>query len=294
MQSTDQKSILIPGGSGLIGSHLVRELQDSGYRTAILSRNPESGRGILGYTRESFERADAIVNLAGESLSAGRWTKNRKQRIIDSRIRSLEILYDLVRTGDNQVKTLISASAIGYYGNKTTDRIHTESDPAGSDFLADVCRRWEEAARPFEKLGIRVVNLRIGVVFSQEGGALAKLMMPLKFGVSIPLGSGRQWLPWIHIKDLVHIIMHCIENEHISGPINAVSPDPVTNRTFMRFLARKYNRLFIPFGVPGFLLNLALGDMASVTLTGSRISSRKLVDSGFDFRYPTIEDFTFT
>ena len=186
------------------------------------------------------------------------------------------------------ISTTISASAIGYYGSTTSGRIYNEDDPSGDDFLAGVCREWESAADSFEPLGIRVAKVRIGVVFSEKGGALPKLMMPLKFGVSVPLGSGNQWIPWIDIDDLARVFLHLLQHPGLSGPFNAVAPNPVTNRQLMKQLAVQKHRLFIPIGVPAFLLKAMLGEMAVVTLEGSRVSVQKLIRSGFEFKNPEL------
>ncbi len=273
------EKIAIAGGSGLIGQALIPVLQAAGHEAFALSRP---------YLAESLKGVTTIINLAGENLSSGRWTAERKKRIIDSRVEALASLHELITQGPTTVKTLISASAIGYYGSTTSDRIFTEQDPAGNDFLADVCREWEAAADLFGPLGIRVAKVRIGVVLSEKGGALPKMMMPLKFGISTPLGSGRQWLPWIDMDDLTRVFLHLLEHKELSGPFNAVAPNPLTNSQFMKQLAKKHHRLFIPVGVPAFLLKAALGEMAVVTLEGSRISAEKLNESGFVFTKPQI------
>ncbi len=268
------EKIVITGGSGLIGQALIPVLKAAGHE-AVALRRPFAPAALAGAT--------VIINLAGENLASGRWTNARKKRIIDSRVDTLRTLHELTKSGGSEVKTLISASAIGYYGSTTSDRIYTEQDPPGTDFLANVCRKWEAAALEFESSGIRVALVRIGVVFSDQGGALPKLMMPLKFGVSVPLGNGRQWIPWIKINDLARIFLHLVDHPELSGPFNAVAPNPMTNRELMLQLAKRKRRIFIPIGVPGFLLRLLLGEMAVVTLEGSRVSCKRLVDSGFHF-----------
>lgn len=271
--------IAITGGTGLVGQALIPLLKAAGF-DAVAIRRP--------YSADSFTGVSAIINLAGENLSAGRWTADRKKRIIDSRVNTLNSILDILKSSPHSVKTLISASASGYYGTITSDHIYTEEDAPGNDFLAQVCHEWESAADSFESLGIRVAKVRIGVVLSEKGGALPKLMMPLKFGVSVPLGSGNQWLPWIHLNDLARVFLHLLQNTGLTGAFNAVAPHPVTNRQFMKYLAEKKHRLFIPLGVPAFLLKIMLGEMAVVTLEGSQISSEKLVKSGFVFAMPEL------
>lgn len=284
-------TVLISGGSGLIGQSLIPVLSGAGYRPVILSRSGQKNKGktpTTGYTADALEGATAIINLAGENLSAGRWTAERKKKIISSRVNTLTTLYRLLQENPHSVKTLISGSATGYYGTQTSDVIFRETDPPGHDFLAEVCIQWEEAARSFESLGIRVLTVRTGVVFSDQGGALPKLMMPLKFGISLPLGSGKQWIPWISVDDLSGIFLHLLQNEGLSGVFNAVAPEPVTNRQLMKQLARQYHKLFIPIGVPAYLLKMALGEMSIVTLQGSRVSSEKIERTGFVFTRPRI------
>jgi uncharacterized protein len=274
------EKVVITGGTGLIGQALIPVFQSAGYE-AVAVRRP--------YKPEALEGASAIINLAGENLSSGWWTAGKKRRITASRVETLAALLELTRMTPGAVKTVISASAIGYYGSNTSEYIYTEEDPAGSDFLSQVCRDWEQAAGSFEQLGVRVAKIRIGVVLSENGGALPKLMMPLKFGISVPIASGKQWMPWIHIDDLARIFLHVLQHENLTGPFNAVSPEPVTNRDFMKQLARKNHRLFIPVGIPGIFLKIGLGEMAVVTLEGSRVSAEKIIQSGFEFQYPSLE-----
>jgi len=275
------EKIVVTGGSGLVGQALIPVLKAAGYDAVAVPRP---------YSRDSLTGATAIINLAGENLSAGRWTPERKQRITDSRVNTLNTLREILLNDPLTVKTLISASAAGYYGTNTSGHIYTEEDLPGDDFLAGVCREWESAADSFQPLGIRVAKVRIGVVLSEKGGALPKLMMPLKFGLSVPLGSGNQWIPWIHIDDLVRVFLHLLQHPGLSGPFNAVAPNPVTNRQLMKQLAIVKHRLFIPVGVPAFLLTAMLGELAVITLEGSRISAEKLIDSGFEFRIPKLTD----
>jgi uncharacterized protein (TIGR01777 family) len=250
----------IAGGSGLVGQALIPVLRAAGHEAFALKRP---------YQPDDLNGVTVLINLAGENLSEGRWTPARKRRIIDSRVNTLDALREILMSGPHSVHTLIYA----------------ETDPPGTDFLADVCRQWESAADRFSEMGIHVAKVRIGVVFSEKGGALPKLMMPLKFGVSVPLGSGRQWLPWIHIDDLTRIFLHLAEHPELSDSFNAAAPNPLTNRQLMKRLAKQHHRLYIPVGVPAFLLKLALGEMSTVVLNGSRISPQKLIHSGFSFKH---------
>jgi uncharacterized protein len=275
------QKIVIAGGSGLIGRFLLKNLHAEGYDATALKRP---------YSSTSLSGATTIINLAGESLSTGRWTPVKKKMILESRTEVLKSLKEILQNNPNTVKNLISASAIGYYGSTTSDHIYHEDDPCGNDFLAAICSGWESAADSFEALGVRVVKIRIGIVLSRQGGALPKLMIPLKFGVSTPLGSGKQWMPWIHMDDLSGIFLHAIQHQDMSGPFNAVAPGHITNRDFMKELAVHYHRLFIPFGVPAFLMKALIGEMATITLEGSRISSEKILNAGYRFKHPNLID----
>ena len=274
------EKILISGGSGLVGKALIPVLRAAGHEAAALSRP---------YAQDALDGATTIINLAGENLSARRWTLQQKRKIITSRVNTLNSLHELLLSRPHTVKTLISASAVGYYGSVTSYQVYKEDDPPGNDFLSSVCRKWESAADSFQQLDIRVVKVRIGVVLSEKGGALPKMMMPLKFGISVPLGTGHQWIPWIYLDDLARVFLHLSEHYELSGAYNAVAPNQVTNSQFMKHLAKKYHRLFIPIGVPALLLRAILGEMAVVTLEGSRVSPIKLIASGFRFNSPRLQ-----
>ena len=274
------ENILISGGSGLVGKALIPVLRSAGHQAVAIGRP---------YTLDSLDGATTIINLAGENLSARRWTLKQKRKIIASRVNTLNSLRELLLNGPHTVKTLISASAVGYYGSNTSYQIFKEDDPPGTDFLSTVCRKWESAADSFQDLGIRVVKVRIGVVLSEKGGALPKMMMPLKFGISVPLGSGHQWIPWIYLDDLVRVFLYLSDHQELAGAFNAVAPNQVTNSQFMKHLAIQNHRLFIPIGVPARLLRALLGEMAVITLQGSRVSPIKLLASGFQFQSPDLQ-----
>ncbi|MFO7617406.1 MAG: TIGR01777 family oxidoreductase [Bacteroidales bacterium] len=275
------EKIAIAGGSGLVGQALLGMLKSQG-RNAVALKRPFRSADLAGVT--------AIINLAGENLSAGRWSASRKKLILESRTGTLQTLMRLANETGNQARTLISASASGYYGTITSEQIFKEDDPPGNDFLAGVCREWEEAALAFGAQGTRVALVRIGVVLTDRGGALPKMTLPLKFGLSAPLGNGRQWVPWIRLEDLCRAFIHLLDQPGLSGPFNAVAPEPVTNRGLMQALARRHRKLFIPIGIPPFLLQLILGEMAVITLRGSRLSASRLQDSGFRFEYPGLSE----
>lgn len=291
-------NILITGGTGLIGNELRRLLIAEGYSVAILSRTKEIEgirsfywdyeKGILD--EEAIEFADVIIHLAGEGIANKRWSATQKQVILDSRIKTTDLLFSKSEKAKNKPKMIISASAVGYYGSGNTDKIFSEEDPAGNDFLASTALAWEKSVEKFRSIGIQTAILRIGVVLSIEGGALARMMMPVKFGFGAALGSGKQYLPWIEITDLARMFLFVLENLKTDDIFNAVSPDQISNSKFMKTLARTMNKPFFMPNVPSFAMKLLLGEMAILLLQGNRVSSEKIQAAGFDFKYKKLED----
>jgi uncharacterized protein len=292
------ENILITGGTGLIGSRLSELLKARGHAVAFLSRSDKKIPGITVYGWDpengnietaALDWATCIIHLAGENIMKGRWTPRQKQRIIDSRVKSGEFLYQRVTQRNKILSAFISASAIGYYGAVTSEHIFKESDPPADDFLGTTCRLWEQMADHFKTLA-RTVKIRTSPVLSAKGGMLDKLLGPAKFGLAAPLGSGRQYFPWIHIDDLCSIYAKAVEDERMEGAYNAAAPGHVTNKEFMRTLARVLNKpMWLP-PVPGFLLKLFLGEVGDVSLKGSRVSSEKILETGFRFRFPRLEE----
>ncbi|MFP4367126.1 MAG: TIGR01777 family oxidoreductase [Bacteroidales bacterium] len=298
-QMQDSNKILITGGSGLIGQELSKKLLQKGYEVAVLSRNKKTDAGIKTYQwdplnneieKEAIETAGYIIHLAGANLSDKRWTGKRKQIIVDSRVKSADLLFDKVMESNNTIKAFISASAINYYGTVTSDKIFSENDTPGDDFLGETCRKWEKSANRFSDQGIRTVIIRTGVVLSGRGGALKKMETPVKLGIGSPIGSGRQYLPWIHLDDICNIYIKAIEDKNMHGAFNAVAPDIPTNGEFMKTLARAYKKPFWAPAVPAPLMKLLFGEMSSVLLEGSRVSTEKISESGFEFRFPELEN----
>ena len=288
--------ILITGGTGLIGQKITERLQAQGMSVAVLSRRPDFVRKIPAYhwdvdaqtiDESCLEDTVAIIHLAGAGVADKRWTDDRKAEILHSRTRSTALLHKLLSDYPNEVKTLVSASAIGYYGNNG-DEIKSEESSPGNDFLAEVTVAWENAANALENLDIRLVKIRIGVVLTMHGGALAKLAVPIQWWAGAPLGSGKQYMSWIHIDDLCGIFIYALKNEALSGSYNGVSPNPVTNKEFTREVARILNKPLILPNVPSFVLKGMLGEMASMVLGGTRVSSQKIEDAGYTFRFPDI------
>ena len=292
------KDILITGASGLIGTPLTTMLQEKGYRVAHLSRTRALGKVPTfvwdvhkhQLDEDALKSADSIIHLAGASLAAKPWTKKRKQEILFSRIHSTRLIYDELQKGNHHVKTFVSASAIGYYGFGDKGKVFTEIDNPGVDFLAGVVHQWEKSVDQIATLGIRVVKVRIGIVLSVEGGALKELIRPLKLYVGSPLGSGMQYLSWIHLNDLCGIFIKAIEDDTMKGVYNAVAPHPVTNKEFTYACANVLDKPILLPKVPSLVLKLLLGEMADLVLKGAKVSSEKIQSTGFRFQYAEVED----
>ncbi len=286
----------VSGSSGIIGSALVHRLTAHGHRISALVRrapgpgeigwNPEAGR----LDPEDLEGLDAVVHLAGENVGA-RWTAARKARIRNSRVRGTRLLSDAMAQTSRRPAVLVSASAIGIYGNRG-DEILDEDSPLGEpddDFLAAVGGEWEGAADPARAAGVRVVHPRFGVVLSPKGGALGRMLLPFRLGLGGRLGRGSQWMSWISIDDAVSALLHLLKDKTLAGPVNVTAPQPLQNRDFTRTLGRVLSRP-TPFPVPSSVLRLALGEMAGATLLSSaRVVPRRLLASGFSFGQPDLE-----
>ncbi|HEV7240472.1 MAG TPA: TIGR01777 family oxidoreductase [Thermoanaerobaculia bacterium] len=288
--------IVIAGGSGFIGETLVRRLVARGDDVAVLSRNPakvQAGRGVGwdGKTQSSWSHevanADAIVNLAGENVGEGRWTDERKRRLIASRLDATGAIVEALRNAPARNRTLVNASAVGYYGLRGDETLD-ESSARGDGFLAELVEKWEGAARKAEDLA-RLVILRFGVALAQDGGALKKMMLPFKLGVGGPLGSGEQWMSWIDRDDAVRMVEWAIDDAGVRGTYNATAPEPVRNRDFTRALGRALHRpAFMP--APAFALRIAFGQMANeMLLGGQRVVPRRAEREGFRFEIPTLD-----
>jgi uncharacterized protein len=292
-------TVLLTGGNGLIGRHLCRRLQDRGYDVVILGRTKKKRSAVPVYTLdlekmemdpESIITADYIVHLAGASIGKKRWTVRRKREITDSRVKTAQLIYKTVMEQKKVLRAFISASAIGYYGMVTSDKIFSETDPPADDFLGDVCKKWEQAAEPYQESGIRTVTIRSGVVLTREGGILARLIKLVRMGLGSALGNGRQYMPWIHVEDLCGIIIKAIEDQRMEGPYNAAAPDDRTNKEFTLTLARILEKPFLLPGIPSWLLRVLFGKMSGMLLKGSRVSTDKIKQAGYSFVFPTLED----
>jgi uncharacterized protein (TIGR01777 family) len=289
-------SVLVTGASGLIGRRLTEILLQKGCRVSHLGRVQRTGTVSsyrwdpeTGYIdKEAIRGMDTIVHLAGAGIGDKRWSASRKKEILESRVKSSALLRDILATQSHGVKTVISISAIGYYGRGDETRTFTEEDSPGDDFLSSVVVDWERETQRLATDGLRLVTLRTGVVFSDRGGALPEIMRPIRFGVGAPLGTGKQWLSWIHIDDLCEMFAWAIERP-VSGVFNAVSPHPVSNAELTHALGRRMRRPLLLPPIPAWLLRLVLGEMADLVLYGSRVSCDRVVRSGFAFRFPECE-----
>ena len=290
-------NIAVTGASGLVGSALVPFLTTGGHRVVRVVRSaPQSGDGAVQWDPQagqldpaSLEGLDAVVHLAGENIAAGRWTAEQKARIRDSRVRSTGLLCETLAKLSQPPKVLVCASAIGFYGNRGDETLDEDS-PAGSGFLAEVCEAWEAATQPASQAGIRTALLRIGVVLSPAGGALAKLLLPFKMGVGGVVGSGKQYWSWIGVDDVVGAVHHVLMTDGFDGVVNVVAPQSATNKEFTQTLGRVLGRpTLLP--LPGFAARLALGEMADdLLLASTRVEPKKLVETGYIFRHPELED----
>jgi uncharacterized protein (TIGR01777 family) len=294
------ETVVITGGTGLIGQALTSLLLERGYKVIILTRKPEAGTNkAVSYAhwdlktqtidQTAIQEADYIVHLAGANVGEKRWTAARKQEIVESRTQSSELIYTALKTFPNKVKKVISASATGYYG-QYKGHVFTETDPPATDYLGNTTSLWEAHISKVASLDKKLVILRTGIVLSREGGALKEFYKPLQFGFATVLGSGDQFVPWIHIHDLVRLYFSAIVDDKMEGIFNAVSPNPVTNKELILAMARiAKGRSFMTTYVPAFALKIALGEMSIEVLKSVKASPEKVQKEGFQFSYPTIE-----
>ena len=289
--------VLVSGTSGLVGAMLVPKLASAGHDVRRLVRNASrAASGDLVWNPAAgeldvaaLEAFDAVVNLSGESIASGRWTARKKAEIRQSRISATNTLAKALAQLTTRPRTLVNASAIGFYGNRGEERLDETSSTGSDDFLSEVCRAWESATEPAARVGVRVVVTRFGVILSANGGALAKMLLPFKLGLGGKIGSGRQYMSWVAIDDVVGAIMHCLNDQSLRGPVNVVAPEPVTNAKYTKTLGRVLARPTI-FPMPAFAARAAFGQMADeLLLSGQRVEPAKLLASGYAFKYPSLE-----
>jgi len=291
------ETILITGGTGLIGRSLSSFLTKKGFNVTLLSRTKHNKpnyyfwdmeKGII--EEEAIKSAHYIIHLAGVNIAESRWSSKQKKAILTSRTLSTNLLYEKVKLLNPGLKAFISASGVGYYGAITSSAVFTENDMAGKDFLSNVCVEWENGAKKFNSIGIRNVVLRTGVVFAKKGSALQKMSKPIKLGFGVVLGNGQQYIPWIHISDLCSLYHYVLINEKLNGVFNAVSPDHINNYELTHLISKNYKKkIWLP-NVPAFVFRILLGEMSTLLTKGSAISPNKILKKGFKFRFSDIEN----
>ena len=288
------KKIIITGGTGLVGKRLTILLKEKGYEVNILCRNPKQPNEYKWNIEANFidekvfENAIAIIHLAGAGVADKRWTDERKQEIIDSRVKSTQLLFQYLAEGKHQIQSFISASAVGFYGDRKNELL-TEASSNGTGFLAEVCQLWENEVEKIASITIAVSKIRIGIVLSKDGGALPKLDFPIRFGIGAYIGNGKQFVPWIHIDDLCQIFFHLFEHKNQNSTYNACAPDVKTNKEMSKTIAHVLHRPFIPFPAPEFVLKTVMGEMATMLLMSNNCTSKKIQQTGFVFQFPTLE-----
>lgn len=290
-------NILITGGTGLIGSELVKKLTAENHEVRILTRNPAGKKNFFSWDiknntidEKAFENLDGIIHLAGASI-AERWTDDYKKELYSSRIDSAKLLLNTCKKLDQRLQFFISASGVNYYGTFTSDQILTENDGiVHQDFLAQLSDDWEKAAYEFSEIANRVVCVRTAMVLAKEGGSFPMLKKVTDLNIGSAVGSGKQWMNWLHITDLVNMYAFFVENENTKGYYNAVADELVDNESFMKKLAKKSGKFFLPIAVPNFVLKIVFGEMSSILLKGTRASNEKVKDAGFQLQFPNLGD----
>jgi uncharacterized protein len=292
------KIVLITGASGLIGEGVTKLLIDKNYEVRHLGRVKRNIENVKSFVWDIEKReiekgaltgCNYIIHLAGEGIADGKWTKERKKKITDSRVISAKLLFDKVKEEASPLIAFISASGINYYGAVTSEKIFFEDDPPAKTFIGECCRLWEKEADLFTSIS-RVVKYRTAVVLSKKGGALKKIAAPINLGLGSTLGSGLQYVPWIHIEDICKLYLFALENTELSGVYNAVADEANTNKSLTKVIAKVLHRpLFLP-NIPSFLLKIIFGEMSCLVLEGSRASNRKIKDAGFVFKYNKLDD----
>ena len=290
-------NILIAGGTGLIGQRLSQILTEKQHQVFHLSRHPKPSSKYPTYKwdidknyidQEAITQADYVINLAGAGVADQRWTPQQKKRIIDSRVKSTRLLLSSFNRYDHSPKAYLASAAIGFYGDRGSEWLDERAGPSNG-FLSESCQAWENAIKEVSDAGIPTLTLRIGIVLTKKGGALEKMLLPIRFYTNTYFGDGQQWYSWIHIDDLCQLFVQGIE-QGWQGVYNGVAPNPSTNKDFAVALAKGMNRPALLFSTPAFILKTAMGEMAEILLNSSRVSAKKAMEKGFEFRFPTLED----
>ena len=300
------ETVLITGGTGMLGNALTQALIERGYSVIVLTRDVASQQSAdsnisfaewniknRSIDKSAIEKADHIIHLAGASVAEKRWTKKRKKEIVDSRVESGKLIVESLKTIPNKVRTVISISGIGWYGPDPqipNPNPFAENDPVDNSFLGDTCRQWEAAVEPVAFMGKRLIKFRTGIVLSNEGGLILELKKPLRFGFATILGNGKQIVSWIHIDDLVRMFMYALETIDIEGVYNAVAPNSVSNKEITINIAKQSGKFFIPAYVPSILLKIALGELSIEVLKSATVSADRIQNAGFIFQYPRMNE----
>jgi uncharacterized protein (TIGR01777 family) len=292
-------TILITGGTGMIGLRLAQMLKNQGHTLHLLSRTSKSVKpydAVFSWDvkkgnldERSLDDVEVIVHLAGAGIADQRWTDERKSEILSSRVDSAKLILEALKRRKQSLTAFVSGSAIGWYGAHTDSLIHNETEPAAFDFMGETCRKWEHVADLFQPVAERIVKVRTGVVFAKNAGALPKMAQPIKWYVGSPLGSGKQQIPWIHLDDICTIFSNAVSDSRYYGSINATATENCTNKEFTKVLAKVLHRPMIPFHVPSFVIKTIFGEMAVVVLEGSRVSNHRIKQMGYSFQYPSLE-----
>ena len=290
-------NILIAGGTGLVGTHLTPKLLAKGYQLSLLSRKKRNIKGVKNFQWDvnegkidaaAFEGIDHVINLAGAGIADGRWTSNYKKILLDSRTKSADLFHDELTQRNIQLKSYVTASAIGFYGDRKDELLTETTASNGKGFMVDCCEQWEAAGSQMKSVSDRLVTLRIGIVLSTQGGALTKMLPSYSAFVGAYFGDGQQYYSWIHIDDMVDLIIYSLENKQLNGTFNAVSPQPVSNKVFAQAIGKALDKSALVMPVPTFAIRLAMGEMADVVLNSNRVSADKILASGFQFQFPEL------
>ena len=289
------QTILIAGGTGLIGSRLTEILQAKGHQVRLLTRSPKAdghffwdpSKGAIDHS--ALEGVDAVVNLAGAGIADGRWTAARKRELVDSRVQSAAVLYQAMEKMTNRPKSYLSASAIGIYGNSGENWMQESTPPVEQSFLVDCSQQWEAAADQMRQLDIRTIKFRIGIVLAKEGGALAEIVNPLRFGLGAYFGDGQAWWSWIHRDDVCGAFVWGIDNQAVEGVFNLVAPNPARGKDLVKSIAEAREKAAIFLPAPSFVLRMVFGEMSAVILNSNRVSAEKISKAGFEFQWPQID-----